>query len=54
MRACFANIFHKLLLSLARNALYVIARHKSGTPRDTVYPWGKGAHKHKSERYRLR
>ena len=26
----------------------------SGTPRDTVYPWGKGAHKQKSERYRLR
>ena len=25
-----------------------------GTPRDTVYPWGKGAHKHKSEHYRLR
>ena len=25
-----------------------------GTPRDTVYPWGKGAHKQKSERYRLR
>ena len=26
----------------------------SGTPRDTVYPWGKGAHKQKSECYRLR
>ena len=25
-----------------------------GTPRDTVYPWGKGAHEQKSERYRLR
>ena len=25
----------------------------SGTPLDTVYPWGKGAHKQKSERYRL-
>ena len=24
----------------------------SGTPRDTVYPWGKGAHKQKSEHYR--
>ena len=24
----------------------------SGTPRDTVYPWGKGAHKHKSEHCR--
>ena len=23
----------------------------SGTPRDTVYPWGKGAHKQKSEHY---
>ena len=23
-----------------------------GTPRDTVYPWGKGAHKQKSEHYR--
>ena len=23
-----------------------------GTPRDTVYPWGEGAHKQKSERYR--
>ena len=27
---------------------------KSGTPRDTVYPWGKGAHKHKSEHCRPR
>ena len=27
---------------------------KMGPPRDTVYPWGKGAHKQKSERYRLR
>mgnify|MGYP007069118924 CR=1 FL=1 len=26
----------------------------SGTPRDTVYSRGKGAHKQKSERYRLR
>ena len=26
----------------------------SGTPRDTEYPWGKGAHKQKSEHYRLR
>ena len=34
--------------------VYVIARHKQGTPRDTVYPWGKGAHKQKSERYRPR
>ena len=25
-----------------------------GTPRDTVYPWGKGAHKQKSEHYRPR
>ena len=25
-----------------------------GTPRDTVYPWEKGAHKQKSERYRSR
>ena len=25
-----------------------------GTPRDTVYPWGKGAHKQTSEHYRLR
>ena len=25
-----------------------------GTPRDTVYPWGKGAHKQKSEHCRLR
>ena len=25
-----------------------------GTPRDTVYSRGKGAHKQKSERYRLR
>ena len=25
-----------------------------GTPRDTLYTWGKGAHKQKSERYRLR
>ena len=26
----------------------------SGPPRDTVYSRGKGAHKQKSERYRLR
>ena len=26
----------------------------SGTPRDTVYPWGKGANKHKSEHCRPR
>ena len=26
----------------------------SGTPRDTVYSRGKGAHEQKSERYRLR
>ena len=26
----------------------------SGTPRDTVYPWGKGANKQKSEHYRPR
>ena len=25
-----------------------------GTPRDTVYPWGKGAREHKSEHCRLR
>ena len=25
----------------------------SGTPRDTVYPWGKGARKQKSEHYCL-
>ena len=36
------------------NELFVIASGNQGTPRDTVYPWGKGAHKHKSERYRLR
>ena len=36
------------------NALYVIASENTGTPRDTVYPWGKGAHKQTSEHYRLR
>ena len=25
-----------------------------GTPRDTVYPWGKGTHEQKSEHCRLR
>ena len=30
------------------------SERKKGTPRDTVYPWGKGAHKQKSERYRTR
>ena len=25
-----------------------------GPPRDTVYPWEKGAHEQKSERYRTR
>ena len=34
------------------NALYVIASENTGTPRDTVYPWGKGAHKQKSEHCR--
>ena len=32
--------------------LNVIASENTGTPRDTVYPWGKGAHKQKSEHYR--
>ena len=36
------------------NALFVIASGNQGTPRDTVYPWGKGAHKQKSEHCRPR
>ena len=30
------------------NALYVIASENTGTPRDTVYPWGKGINKQKT------
>ncbi|MDY4412342.1 MAG: hypothetical protein SPE41_04640, partial [Eubacteriales bacterium] len=30
------------LCPLASNALYVIASGKSGTPKDTLYFWGKG------------
>ena len=37
-----------ILLRSDRNALL-----KMGTPRDTVYPWGKGAHKQKIEHYCL-
>lgn len=36
------------------NALYVIAMDFLGPSRDTLYPWGKGAHKQTSEHYRLR
>ena len=44
-----------------QNALYSIPsvqhtfchyERKTGSPRDTLYPWGKGANKHKSEHYR--
>ena len=42
------------IFSITCNAIYVIASENTGTPRDTVYPWGKGAHEQKSERYRLR
>jgi len=30
------------------NALYVIASENTGTPRDTLYPWGKGINKQKT------
>ena len=33
---------------LTCNALYVIASENTGTPRDTVYPWGKGINKQKT------
>ena len=33
---------------MTRNALYVITSGKSGTPRDTLYPWGKGINKQKT------
>ena len=49
-RGCF---FIRVIL-IPCNALNVIASHFLGTPRDTVYSRGKGAHKQKSERYRLR
>ena len=40
--------------SIPYKVLNVIASVNQGTPRDTVYSRGKGAHKQKSERYRLR
>ena len=43
--------FTYALYAIPCNALYVIASENTGTPRDTVYPWGKGAHKQKSEHY---
>ena len=33
------------------NALSVIASENTGSPRDTLYPWGKGARKQKIEHY---
>ena len=32
------------------NALFVIESEKTGTPRDTVYPWGKGVNKQKTNK----
>ena len=40
--------------SIPYKVLNVIASVNQGTPRDTVYSRGKGAHKQKSERYRPR
>ena len=36
------------LYSIPCNALFVIASGNKGTPRDTVYPWGKGINKQKT------
>ena len=52
-----ASNYHRF----AENLIIIRATHfmslrgiaKSGTPRDTVYPWGKGAHKQKIEHYCL-
>ena len=41
-------------ISIPCNALYVILSENMGTPRDTVYPWGKGVCKHKTGDCRLR
>ena len=43
-----------LLVFIPCNALYVILSENMGTPRDTVYPWGKGVCKHKTGDCRLR
>ena len=42
------------LCSLPYEVLYVIASGKSGTPKDTLYFWGKGVCKHKTGDCRLR
>ena len=42
------------IFSITCNALYVIASENTGTPRDTVYPWGEGVCKHKTGDCRLR
>ena len=42
-----------LLVFYSAHTLYVIPSENMGTPRDTVYPWGKGAHKQKREHYCL-
>ena len=36
------------------NLIKILTFYGQGTPRDTVYPWGKGAHEQKSEHCRLR
>ena len=40
------------LSSVQRTLCHCEALTNQGSPRDTLYPWGKGAHKQKSERYR--
>ena len=42
------------LFDFSEQRTYVISSEKQGSPKDTVYFWGKCAHKQKSERYRLR
>ena len=39
---------------IIRTKYSVIASGNKGTPRDTVYPWGKGINKQKTNNWRLR
>ena len=40
--------FTIFLYAIPCNALYVILRSLPGSPRDTLYPWGKGINKQKT------
>ena len=48
------DIIHQILAVLGKLNIIILTFYGQGTPRDTVYPWGEGAHEQKSEHCRLR